>query len=319
MTALARRSSDTLGFMLCLLLGWLVVQRYATLPLSVGYGAWSFGNAAPLDVIVTSVRPVVPTNDRERFAVDLAAALGNSAPTPELLALLVAWQQGEGTASTFNPLATTQDWPGATIYNSVGVKNYASYQDGIAATVKTLSYGYAGYADIVAGIKANDPALALRGLYASPWGTSATLVEQVYHERLAQQAQPSAGGTVPRGHPLAGALVITQGYGVGTHAPANIWGGVDYAGNVGDPAYAIIDGTAEVSETMPCGLGVRVRDERFATLYCHLSAASVTTGQHVEAGQQVGAVGASGQASGPHLHVEVRDGDVIIDPTTVIK
>lgn len=44
------------------------------------------------------------------------------------------------------------------------------------------------------------------------------------------------------------------------------------------------------------------------TLYAHLSAIEVQTGQSVIAGQQIGAVGASGTAIGSHLHFEVRVG-----------
>jgi hypothetical protein len=50
----------------------------------------------------------------------------------------------------FNPMNTTESAPGATDYNSVGVKNYTSWGQGIAATVATLTGGYPG---IVAGFR----------------------------------------------------------------------------------------------------------------------------------------------------------------------
>ena len=63
------------------------------------------------------------------------------------LTALVAWQVAEGTAAAHNPLATTHDMPGATAFNSVGVRNFPSLEVGLQATVETLrlpvpSYGY---------------------------------------------------------------------------------------------------------------------------------------------------------------------------------
>ena len=42
--------------------------------------------------------------------------------------------------------------------------------------------------------------------------------------------------------------------------------------------------------------------------YCHQSAISVTPGQHVRAGEVIGAIGSTGNVTGPHLHLEVRPG-----------
>jgi murein DD-endopeptidase MepM/ murein hydrolase activator NlpD len=119
------------------------------------------------------------SSPRERWAVDLLRAVGNREPTPATIAFVVAWQAEENTTARFNPLATSQDMPGATLFNSHGVKEYSSYEEGIAATVKTLSYSYTGYADILAGLQTNNPALALSGLSSSPWAAEAGYGERV--------------------------------------------------------------------------------------------------------------------------------------------
>jgi murein DD-endopeptidase MepM/ murein hydrolase activator NlpD len=50
-----------------------------------------------------------------------------------------------------------------------------------------------------------------------------------------------------------------------------------------------------------------------SSLYAHLDSVTVTVGQVVEAGTQVGTVGETGNASGPHLHFEERQGGAVID------
>jgi murein DD-endopeptidase MepM/ murein hydrolase activator NlpD len=49
-------------------------------------------------------------------------------------------------------------------------------------------------------------------------------------------------------------------------------------------------------------------------MYAHLSRVAVRVGQRVATGQLVGRAGASGEASGPHLHFEVRVGGAAVDP-----
>jgi murein DD-endopeptidase MepM/ murein hydrolase activator NlpD len=52
------------------------------------------------------------------------------------------------------------------------------------------------------------------------------------------------------------------------------------------------------------------------TRYAHLSAISVRPGDQVPAGSQVGRVGQSGRATGPHLHFEVLEQGRRVDPAT---
>jgi hypothetical protein len=106
---------------------------------------------------------------RQRFASDLLARLGMP-QTAENVRALVAWQQAEGTRAAFNPLATTQGSAGANDFNSVGVKNYTSYAQGLDATVTTLRNGR--YGEILAALLDGSSASRLASaVERSPWGT----------------------------------------------------------------------------------------------------------------------------------------------------
>jgi peptidoglycan hydrolase CwlO-like protein len=87
---------------------------------------------------------------------------------------MVSWEMAEGghwyNTARFNPLNTTMSEPGATAMNSVGVKAYASWEQGFAATIATLFNGY--YAGIIAALERGDDAQAVaNAVAASPWGT----------------------------------------------------------------------------------------------------------------------------------------------------
>jgi murein DD-endopeptidase MepM/ murein hydrolase activator NlpD len=53
-------------------------------------------------------------------------------------------------------------------------------------------------------------------------------------------------------------------------------------------------------------------------MYAHLSAFSVDVGEHVGAGTRVGRVGSTGEATGPHLHFEVRVRGAAVDPVPAL-
>lgn len=133
--------------------------------------------------------------------------------------------------------------------------------------------------------------------------------------------------------PATGRVVITQGYGIGTHAPAHVWGAIDLAiDSDGDglaepgpswyaPIVATHDGVVKVTmHSYPAGHHVWVvaPDGLWRTGYAHLAIVTVIDGQQVRAGEVIGLMGNTGFASGPHLDYQVWRGEVNIDPTELV-
>lgn len=92
--------------------------------------------------------------------------------------------------------------------------------------------------------------------------------------------------------------------------------GVDYAAPVGTPVRAVGDGVVEFAGRQS-GYGnvviVRHSKDR-STLYAHLSRIDVRNDQAIGQGQSLGAVGATGWATGPHLHFEFQVNGQHVDP-----
>jgi len=93
--------------------------------------------------------------------------------------------------------------------------------------------------------------------------------------------------------------------------------GVDITAPKGTPVLAAAGGTVRISE-WSAGYGNMViidHEDGFSTCYGHMMEIMVEAGQIVEAGEQIGTVGATGIASGPHLHFELRVNDEPVDPS----
>jgi hypothetical protein len=127
--------------------------------------------------LVDALRGAVPGSaggsnaTREAWAAALLRTVQAPVCGNNLLAL-VTWQTAENTGAAFNPLATTLAAPGATSFNTVGVRNYPSLESGLAATVATLQGGYdsQGYGWILYRLRrCADPAVTAQAINASNW------------------------------------------------------------------------------------------------------------------------------------------------------
>ncbi len=140
---------------------------------------------------------------------------------------------------------------------------------------------------------------------------------------------------MPRACPLLAApehVLVTQGYGEGTHAPIGIAGAIDlgidgdgdqYADPSATDGVVVLATNAGIAhvylDSWPGGNVIRIVDDTsgWSSLYAHLAVVGISDGQRVDLGQPIGRVGSTGMASGPHLHYEVWFGGENRDPTGI--
>lgn len=102
------------------------------------------------------------------------------------------------------------------------------------------------------------------------------------------------------------------------------WGrlhkGIDLGAPYGAPIYAATDGVITYAgPENGYGRLIVIRDwDGTETAYGHMSSFVRTSGR-VRAGQLIARVGAAGDATGPHLHFEVRIGGVQVDPRAFLR
>ena len=103
------------------------------------------------------------------------------------------------------------------------------------------------------------------------------------------------------------------------------WGkpheGIDLPAPVGTPVFAAADGRVVYAGAAIRGYGnliVLKHAGGLLTAYAHNSVLLVSQGQSVRAGDRIALVGQSGHATGPHLHFEVRSGQIPRDPMSYL-
>jgi len=117
--------------------------------------------------------------------------------------------------------------------------------------------------------------------------------------------------------PTLHGTLLNSPYGIRKH---RLHRGVDLHLHIGDSVVAAYPGKVVVSKYNRRGYGNYVMIEHAngtRTLYGHLQKRLVEVGDIVEGGQLIGKGGNTGRSSGPHLHFEIRYGEVNIDPATV--
>jgi murein DD-endopeptidase MepM/ murein hydrolase activator NlpD len=139
-------------------------------------------------------------------------------------------------------------------------------------------------------------------------------LEKAEQQTKAASFNPAVGGML--GAPAySGGYVFPVGGGAGVVSASHThhdYPAVDIAAPLGEPVYALADSVVVRSWSEPdprCGIGLTLQAMDGQTwTYCHLAVldASVVPGAALSAGQQVGLVGQTGDATGPHLHLQLQ-------------
>ena len=95
--------------------------------------------------------------------------------------------------------------------------------------------------------------------------------------------------------------------------------GLDIAADEGVPIGAFADGTVrEVGESSYGKYLIMDHADGFSTLYAHCSSISAKVGDTFTCGQEIARVGQTGNATGPHLHLELWKDGAALDPTSYL-
>lgn len=144
-----------------------------------------------------------------------------------------------------------------------------------------------------------------------PEGVPPRKTETVAATRKLVSITADAGAVTATGsfmRPAAG--MITQGYKFYHKA-------IDIANRAAGPILAADSGTVVAAGWDSSGYGNKIiidHNNGNVTLYAHLSALQVRPGQRVNRGDVIGQMGSTGRSTGTHLHFEIRQGGVFLNP-----
>ena len=121
--------------------------------------------------------------------------------------------------------------------------------------------------------------------------------------------------------PIPGYTNLSSDFGVGRwiYGKWDVHRGMDVPAPAGTKIYAAADGVVSTNNHWTYGISVKIsHGSGLATIYGHMSGRVVNDGDYVTQGQLIGYVGSTGNSTGNHLHFEVMQGGVQIDPLRLV-
>jgi murein DD-endopeptidase MepM/ murein hydrolase activator NlpD len=158
-----------------------------------------------------------------------------------------------------------------------------------------------------------------RSAFPTAYADHEPLATEIVHRLTGTTAGCAPLAIGPWRPPVPSGYVLTSSFGwrtSPTRGGADFHTGQDFARPEGSPVTAVSNGVV-VYTGWSGGYGslIRVRHANgVESWYAHLSTIDVNVGDDVRAGDQLGAVGSTGNSTGPHLHLEIRVDDQPVDP-----
>lgn len=120
--------------------------------------------------------------------------------------------------------------------------------------------------------------------------------------------------------PLKGTISSRFGPRTATEIVSANHAGIDIAVNEGTVFVAAMEGTVTfVSSEGGYGNHVYIEKDDVTTVYAHCKTIYVKEGDTISQGQQIGEVGQTGNATGPHLHFEIRKENRVVNPEYILS
>lgn len=184
-------------------------------------------------------------------------------------------------------------------------------QDGEFDFEKPVGQGGGGIARDMPPAELRARLVALENEYRVA-GTQLSVLETLLFNRALDR------NTVPSREPIAGSFV-TSGFG-GRADPfgggSQFHKGIDFQASIGDPVLAVADGVVSYAGTRS-GYGNTVEIDHgngYVTRYAHNSRLIRQVGDLVRAGQEIAKAGSSGRSTGAHVHFELWQDGVVVNP-----